>query len=94
MTENSSDKPEVAADSRRAFIKSSAQVAVTAPAVAMLLGATVRSASAQYRRLIRVESSTSSMTSPSGTMRKTSTRSLGQQLQPQNGQANQDDHVV
>lgn len=45
--EMNSEKLGVAADSRRAFIKTSAQVAVTAPAVAMLLSASAKPAGAQ-----------------------------------------------
>jgi hypothetical protein len=40
-------KVEAAQQSRRAFVKTAAQVAVTAPAVAMLLSATTKPAAAQ-----------------------------------------------
>ena len=42
--EDSSDKMEVTPKSRRDFVKTSAQVAVTAPAVAMLLSASTKQA--------------------------------------------------
>ena len=45
--EDNSDKMEVTPKSRRDFVKTSAQVAVTAPAVAMLLSASTKQAAAQ-----------------------------------------------
>jgi hypothetical protein len=43
-------QPEVPQQTRRAFVRTSAQVAVTAPAVALLLGGASKSAHAQINR--------------------------------------------
>lgn len=45
--ETDMDKPEPSSKGRRDFVKTSAQVAVTAPAVAMLLKASTKPAAAQ-----------------------------------------------
>ena len=56
MSEETKGKAlEVAATSRRTFVKTAGQVAVTAPAVALLLNATGKSAMAQSRRIRRAQ---------------------------------------
>ena len=76
---------------RRTFVKTAAQVAVTAPAVAVLLSATTKPASAQ----ISAGYATASHILDDFTFgnNEEDVDSFGTNFNPFNGVANQDDHV-
>ena len=91
--ETNSGKTELTSPSRREVVTKAAQVAVTAPAVALLLNATSKSAFAQ----IGIGSATTRHILDDFTFGNTEedidAHESGSNFNPQNGQANQDDHV-
>ena len=91
--ETNTGKTELAPPSRREVVTKAAQVAVTAPAVALLLNATSKSAFAQ----IGIGSATSRHILDDFTFGNTEedidATALGSNFNPNNGVANQDDHV-
>jgi len=81
--------------SRRAFFKTSAQVAVTAPAVAVLLNATAKQAMAQMINPYQASSSHILDDFTFGNNREDiDAHIFGSNFNPNNGKSNQDDHVV
>ena len=91
--ETNPGKTELAPPSRREVVTKAAQVAVTAPAVALLLNATSKSAFAQ----IGIGSATSRHILDDFTFGNTEEDidaiAQGSNFNPSNGVANQDDHV-
>ena len=91
--ENNVEKLEAVSNSRRDFVKTSAQVAVTAPAVAMLLGASVKRASAQITPYQATSLHILDDFTFGNNEEDIDAIGLGSNFNPFNGQANQDDHV-
>jgi hypothetical protein len=84
---------EVAATSRRTFVKTAGQVAVTAPAVTLLLNATARSAMAQITPYQASQQHILDDFTFGNNEEDIDATNLGSNFNPNNGQANQDDHV-
>jgi hypothetical protein len=79
--------------SRRDLVKKSAQVAVTAPAVAMLLNASTKQAFAQINPYSASMLHILDDFTFGNNREDIDASSFGTNFNPNNGQANQDDHV-
>jgi len=91
--ENNVEKTELAPPSRRAVVTKAAQVAVTAPAVALLLNASAKSAFAQISPYSATLNHILDDFTFGNNEEDIDAVTLGSNFNPQNGQANQDDHV-
>lgn len=79
--------------SRRELVKKSAQVAVTAPAVAMLLNASTKQAFAQISPYQATSMHILDDFTFGNNREDIDAHALGSNFNPNNGKANQDDHV-
>jgi hypothetical protein len=91
--ETNTNKTELAPPSRRAVVTKAAQVAVTAPAVALLLNASAKSAFAQITPYQASQNHILDDFTFGNTEEDIDAIELGSNFNPNNGQANQDDHV-
>ena len=91
--ETNTGKTELAPPSRRAVVTKAAQVAVTAPAVALLLNASAKSAFAQITPYQASQNHILDDFTFGNTEEDIDAIELGSNFNPNNGQANQDDHV-
>lgn len=89
--ETQPEKPDVPMKSRRSVVQTSAQVAVTAPAVVMLLRA--NSARAQINPYQASSLHILDDFTFGNNEEDIDAKALGSNFNPLNGQANQDDHV-
>lgn len=92
--ENNADKTGVTPPSRRDFVKTSAQVAVTAPAVAVLLNASTKRANAQISPYQASSMHILDDFTFGNTHEDIDAISLGSNFNPNNGTPQQDDHLV
>jgi hypothetical protein len=86
-------KTELAPPSRRDVVTKAAQVAVTAPAVALLLNASAKSAFAQVSPYMASVNHILDDFTFGNTQEDVDASAPGTNFNPANGQANQDDHV-
>lgn len=94
MADENSTTPEGKKDgTRRDFVKTSAQVAVTAPAVALLLKASTKSAFAQINPYTAFHSHILDDFTFGNTHEDIDAIELGSNFNPNNGTPQQDDHV-
>ena len=91
--ETNTGKTELAPPSRRAVVTKAAQVAVTAPAVALLLNASAKSAFAQISPYQASQNHILDDFTFGNNEEDIDAIELGSNFNPANGQANQDDHV-
>jgi hypothetical protein len=84
---------EVAATSRRTFVKTAGQVAVTAPAVALLLNATGKSAMAQISAYQASQQHILDDFTFGNTDEDIDALEAGSNTNPLNGSPEQDDHI-
>jgi hypothetical protein len=91
--ETNTGKTELTSPSRRAVVTKAAQVAVTAPAVALLLNASAKSAFAQITPYQASQNHILDDFTFGNTEEDIDAIELGSNFNPNNGQANQDDHV-
>jgi len=91
--ETNTNKTELAPPSRRAVVTKAAQVAVTAPAVALLLNASAKSAFAQISPYQASQNHILDDFTFGNNEEDIDAIELGSNFNPANGQANQDDHV-
>jgi negative regulator of sigma E activity len=78
---------------RRRFVQTAAQVAVTAPAVALLLSATTKPAAAQITAYQASQNHILDDFTFGNTEEDIDAINLGSNFNPNNGLANQDDHI-
>ena len=94
MAEEKKIESEVAStESRRSFVKVAAKVAVTAPAVAVLLSATTKPAAAQASLYEATVSHILDDFTFGNNDEDIDAHGFGSNFNPLNGAANQDDHV-
>lgn len=91
--ETNTGKTELAPPSRRAVVTKAAQVAVTAPAVALLLNASAKSAFAQISPYTASQNHILDDFTFGNTEEDIDAAAFQSNFNPSNGQANQDDHV-
>jgi len=90
--ENNVNGPEITPPSRRELVKKSAQVAVTAPAVALLLNASTKQAFAQTHPYSSSHHILDDFTF-GNSLEDIDATKLGSNFNPDNGTPQQDDHV-
>jgi hypothetical protein len=91
--ETNTNKTELAPPSRRAVVTKAAQVAVTAPAVALLLNASAKSAFAQITPYQASQNHILDDFTFGNNEEDIDAIELGSNFNPNNGTVNQDDHV-
>jgi hypothetical protein len=91
--ETNTNKTELAPPSRRAVVTKAAQVAVTAPAVALLLNASAKSAFAQITPYQASQNHILDDFTFGNNEEDIDATVLGSNFNPNNGTTNQDDHV-
>jgi hypothetical protein len=91
--ETNTDKTEPAPPSRRDLVTTAAQVAVTAPAVALLLNASTKSAFAQISPYQGSQLHILDDFTFGNNEEDIDAQNLGSNFNPNNGTANQDDHI-
>jgi len=92
--EINTNNPQPTPPSRREVVTKAAQVAVTAPAVAVLLNASARNAFAQITPYTATASHILDDFTFGNTEEDIDARNFGSNFNPTNGVANQDDHVI
>jgi hypothetical protein len=91
--ENNINGPEITPPSRRELVKKSAQVAVTAPAVALLLNASTKQAFAQISPYSASVHHILDDFTFGNSLEDIDATALGSNFNPDNGTPQQDDHV-
>jgi hypothetical protein len=91
--ETNTGKTELTSPSRRAVVTKAAQVAVTAPAVALLLNASAKSAFAQITPYQASQNHILDDFTFGNNEEDIDAIELGSNFNPNNGTTNQDDHV-
>lgn len=91
--DNKIETPEAETNSRRKFVTTAAQVAVTAPAVGLLLSAATKPAAAQSAYQAKINHILDDYTFGND-HEDIDTHRYGSNFNPRNGQANQDDVLI
>jgi hypothetical protein len=91
---NNTGKPEITPPSRREVVTKAAQVAVTAPAVAVLLNASSRNAFAQISPYSASHLGILDDFTFGNNEEDIDATNLGSNFNPNNGTINQDDHIT